>query len=172
MPKFYNFGDSSNTSVRVFLSYLGAYFDEQNKLPSLSSNKGLKEHKEKALAFQKNQCVYCKKTFEPHEKIEKDHIIPINKVSAGLHCWGNVLYCCSTCNRNKNTDLKQGITWQKHLEKNNAREIHNEWTKMYPSGEKYSDQLLKQCEEVYREIEKCMRTKINLSKTIFETNKI
>jgi hypothetical protein len=52
------------------------------------------------------RCAYCG---DAPPRLVEEHLVPMNRVSAGLHAWGNVAPACKTCN-----DIKSDGPWQSH----------------------------------------------------------
>ena len=82
--KSYPIGNAQNWTVRNILSNLGQEsFNEE-------------DWKETTLYFS-NSCAYCGEKGE----LQMDHVIPINKTSAGEHHLGNLVPSCKSCNSKK-----------------------------------------------------------------------
>ncbi len=99
--------DISNSAIRVFLQKVGEAYDQYRGLqPFKPTSSQWKE----VMDFFDSRCCYCDQSVHIKSAV-KDHLIPINKESIGLHAWGNVVPSCSDCNRKKhNRD------WQTFLE--------------------------------------------------------
>ncbi len=98
--------DISNFAIRVFLQKVGHAYDTARKFEPF---KPTTRQWNEVLSFFKDRCCYCGTKLTPSDST-KDHLIPLNKVSLGLHAWGNVVPCCGKCNRQKhNRD------WRKFL---------------------------------------------------------
>lgn len=158
MPLMYNYGDLSNTGVRVFLFHAGVKYDEELGNPVLKSRKGVDAHKKIALLFQSNSCFYCNKKFSDNLKPERDHIIPMKKETGGMHCWGNILYCCRSCNVEKD---KFAGNWKDYLNHKSVMNKYKEWLKLYPNGETESKKRAIECQEIYKELDTYMRNKVS-----------
>ena len=85
----YELADAQNYAVRVFLYQ----FSKQFKFFTY-------EYREKTLKYFDYRCPYTgiKITYQ---NSERDHIIPSNKESCGLHLYGNVLIVSKDANRRK-----------------------------------------------------------------------
>ncbi|WP_264001352.1 HNH endonuclease [Mycolicibacterium gadium] len=59
------------------------------------------------------QCAYCG---APVSKPIEEHLVPMNRVSVGLHAWGNVVPACKPCN-----DAKADNAWASHPRLDNDR---------------------------------------------------
>lgn len=157
MAKNMNYGDASNTSVRVYLTQAGIKFDKQNGLDSLNG-KGYEKHRAIALEFQNSCCFYCDKPFE-EENRDRDHVIPMNQEHGGIHCWGNVVYCCSKCNKEKN--FFQKGDWKAYLTYKGKDKLYQEWIAKYPNGQDESLKLIKTCKEIYGFVDEYLRKKVS-----------
>lgn len=89
---------ASNAAVRALLTLLGEKrdFDVLGLAPGELRNGKIKSrlHDE----FQ-GRCAYCQKKVGESGHI--DHLIPINRDSAGLHMLGNLVLACKSCNSKK-----------------------------------------------------------------------
>lgn len=90
--------DISNDAIRVFLQKVGEAYDTARGLRPFKPTR--KQWKEVFLFFEK-KCCYCNRRLKSVENATKDHLIPINKQSLGLHAWGNVVPCCERCDKQK-----------------------------------------------------------------------
>ena len=158
MAKYTNYGDASNTSVRVFLTQAGVEYDKKHNRESLNGHKGYNSHKAIAIKFQKSCCFYCDTPFDEKNKEERDHVIPMNRDFGGIHCWGNVIYCCSGCNSDKH-NFKDG-NWQNYLDHMGKTELYSGWVAMYSNGQKESKKLISTCREIYKYIDLYLRKKV------------
>lgn len=157
-------GDATNTSVRALLYTVGCEHDQKLYSKSLKSKSGLKTHKEEALAHQKNKCLYCQLDFSQEKKAQRDHIRPLEKTNAGIHSWGNVLYCCSDCNQAKDKYKDGYLEFIK--KKSKTEKIIKDWQKKYDPGynhihhNKYNDSksLASACNSLYLDIDKVLKS--------------
>ena len=98
-----------NRIVRLFLQEAGRRYDLNRGLtPYSAMTDDLKER------FG-NACAYCGVPFSEVSLVE-EHLVPINRSSAGLHSWGNIVPACRECNR-----LKADHPWDRHPRLNEAR---------------------------------------------------
>lgn len=100
--------DAANTAVRAYLTtlgekYLGHRFDT-------GSGEGKKIWLEIQERFD-NRCAYCD---EKVNRPTREHLDSFNKDTGGLHHPGNIVPCCSGCNRRRKVDGKE-IDWKTHL---------------------------------------------------------
>jgi hypothetical protein len=103
-----SYSDVPNRIVRLFLQEAGRQYDENRGLvPYSSMTDELKQR------FG-NACAYCGAQ-SPTELVE-EHLVPINRASAGLHSWGNVVPACKECN-----NQKRDHPWEQHPELNEER---------------------------------------------------
>ena len=82
-----SFSDVPNKTIKLFLQEAGRQYDENRELPRFRMCKELK------LRFG-NRCAYCGE----EKKLLSEHLVPMNKVGAGLHAWGNIVPACEPCN--------------------------------------------------------------------------
>ncbi len=159
MSKHYRRGDATNASIRTLLYTVGCEHDNSLYGKSLINEAGLVAHKSEAMLLQGNKCLYCRKDFGANLSMEKDHILPMEKRSAGIHSWGNVLYACSKCNQGKGNTEEQCKKFTTCSQE--TINIISEWQKRYNSGSitinhsLYKDvQSLQQaCNDLYSEID-------------------
>lgn len=98
--------DISNTAIRMFLQDVGKFYDE---LRELTPYRGTSSQKQEILSFFDGLCCYCGVGIGL-QTMNQDHLIPMNRVSLGLHAWGNVVPSCAGCN-----SKKQHKSWESYL---------------------------------------------------------
>ena len=88
-----SYSDVPNRIVHLFLQEAGASYDIA---------RGFKPFKRVAetLDFFDGRCAYCGAS---REALVEEHVVPRNRVSVGLHAWGNVVPACASCNRAKSS---------------------------------------------------------------------
>jgi 5-methylcytosine-specific restriction endonuclease McrA len=116
MASFNTFSDASNTSVRAFLTKVGAFYNDNKKFDT-TSGKG-KQIWETIKTDFNHTCCYCGKK---SDSLTMEHLIMINRTEFGLHHPGNVVPCCRTCNKRIRNKDKSFANWETHL-KHIARE--------------------------------------------------
>ena len=89
--------DIANFALRAFLTKVGHRYDE---LRGLEPFRPTKSQWLEVLQHFDCCCTYCGAGLAS-EEITKDHLIPLNKTSLGLHAWGNVVPSCAACNKAK-----------------------------------------------------------------------
>jgi hypothetical protein len=157
MPRHYRRGDVSNTTIRAKLYSEGVAFDKLNSKKHLGSEKGFQEHTDEALLFQNNKCLYCTKDFNNSDvRPQRDHIRPMEKENAGLHTWGNILFSCGKCNKEK--DRCPG-GWKIYLDsKPKAKDSVEKWQSIYKPGYEVSESLVQNCKDLYKQIDELLKT--------------
>lgn len=85
-----------NRIVHLFLQEAGERYDLARGFPPY------RKMTPELLARFDGGCAYC---FGPYEA--EDHVVPRNRLSAGLHAWGNVVPTCKSCN-----NAKRYSSWQ------------------------------------------------------------
>lgn len=135
----YEYGDAQNIAVRCFLNQFSKnfqYFDEY--------------YKNKTLEYFDYKCPYTDVELTLANMV-KDHVIPFNKKSCGLHVFGNVLIVDKKANSDKSSkSLEEYLkNYPERLQKikkfikvTGYKEIH----------EKYQQYLCETCNELYDEI--------------------
>ena len=104
--------DSANTNVRAFLTKIGAHY--LGRSFNHSSGKA-KLHWRKIVEETFNsQCAYCGIS-EKDAKLTMEHLIMFNRTECGLHHPGNVVPCCSPCNKRERGNDKNFVGWEDHL---------------------------------------------------------
>ncbi|MFD7523858.1 HNH endonuclease [Paenibacillus chitinolyticus] len=84
---------ASSQAIRALLRKLGKLYDIKRGLKPFSDNKDIYV----LLRYFDDSCCYCGKNLLNCEW-DKDHLIPMNKDSVGLHSWGNIVPSCKECN--------------------------------------------------------------------------
>ena len=101
--------DASNAFIRALLTVAGVNrdFEVLGILPGDLSNNKLRP---KLLSEFDGRCAYCDIELAD-QQMNIDHVVPINKTSAGLHMYGNLVPSCRPCNSaKKNLSLIQFAT--------------------------------------------------------------
>ena len=100
--------DAANTAVRAYLTTLGErYLGHGFNTGSGRGKQIWTEIKESFL----NRCAYCDQ--EP-SRLTIEHLSSFNGDTGGLHHPGNIVPCCSDCNRRRKED-SQEVDWKTHL---------------------------------------------------------
>jgi len=89
--------DISNSAIRIFLQDVGKFYDKARGLEPFGPKVA---QKDELLEFFNHKCCFCGTGID-RKSLSQDHLIPMNKTSLGLHAWGNVVPCCSSCNNEK-----------------------------------------------------------------------
>ena len=89
--------DISNSTIRIFLQKVSAFYDQQRNFDKFVPNK---KQKEELLEYFDYKCCYCGKDITLKD-FSQDHLVPMNRKDLGLHAWGNVVPCCKDCNNEK-----------------------------------------------------------------------
>ena len=89
--------DISNSAIRIFLQNVGKYYDKARGYDPFVPKK---HQKIELLSYFEDKCCFCTTPIN-FKSISQDHLVPMNKTSLGLHCWGNVVPCCKDCNNEK-----------------------------------------------------------------------
>ncbi|PIE47780.1 MAG: hypothetical protein CSA42_01990 [Gammaproteobacteria bacterium] len=89
--------DISNSAIRIFLQDVGKFYDEARGFEPFRPRVA---QKDELLEFFDYQCCFCGTAIN-RKSLSQDHLIPMNKSALGLHAWGNVVPCCSSCNNEK-----------------------------------------------------------------------
>lgn len=157
MPHHYRRGDVSNTTIRAKLYSEGVAFDKKINEKHLGNKKGFDEHTIEAKLFQENSCLYCNKKFNDSTmRPQRDHIRPMEQANAGLHTWGNILFCCSKCNKEKD---RFATGWLGYLKaKPHALKRVKQWQKRYNPGYEVSETLIQACKDLYKQIDDLLKT--------------
>ena len=98
--------DISNSAIRIFLQDVGKFYDEARGFESFRPKVA---QKDELLEYFNYECCFCGDTID-RKSLSQDHLIPMNKSALGLHAWGNVVPCCSSCNNEK-----QQKPWQQFI---------------------------------------------------------
>lgn len=98
--------DISNSAIRIFLQKAGQFYDKERRLEKFVPTKS---QKEELIEYFNGRCCYCGRGISASD-LYQDHLVPVNRDSLGLHAWGNVVPCCSSCN-----SAKQQQDWQVFL---------------------------------------------------------
>lgn len=57
------------------------------------------------------RCAYCGES----GKLQIEHLLMFNRKEYGLHHPGNIVPCCTVCNKRERRDDKSFMTWEEHL---------------------------------------------------------
>lgn len=102
-----SYSDVPNRVVRLFLQEAGREYDlNRGFQPFRRMNATLRDRFAGA-------CAYCGGT---EASLVAEHIVPMNRVSVGLHAWGNIVPACKACN-----DIKSGHSWEAHAQLDEKR---------------------------------------------------
>jgi hypothetical protein len=142
-------GDASNLAVRALLTLTG----ENHDLAVLGTPPGeLRDKKlKKRLALEfNNRCAYCNTDLS--DKMEVDHVVPMNQTSLGQHMYGNLVPACKDCNR-----AKRSLSLEEFLDKYRIRNATQLKNKIQTRARRYgvtppSDSLRKLVENLYLEV--------------------
>jgi hypothetical protein len=102
--------DAANTAVRAFLTEVGEKYWGKIFNTGTGSGKTIWE-KIKNDVFG-GCCCYCGKY---SEKLQIEHLIMFNREEYGLHHPGNVVPCCTDCNKRKKDNNGKHVSWEEHL---------------------------------------------------------
>jgi hypothetical protein len=97
--------DVANFAMRIFLQKVGEAYDTLRKFEIF---KPTDRQWQEVLDYFGGRCCYCGSDLGIDGT--QDHLVPQNKKQLGLHCWGNVVASCPSCNKNK-----QHRDWQVFL---------------------------------------------------------
>ena len=100
--------DAANTAVRAYLTTLGEKYLGHGF--NTGSGKGKQIWTEIKESF-RNRCVYCD---QESNRLTIEHLVSLNRDAGGLHHPGNIVPCCSGCNRRRK-DNGHEVDWKTHL---------------------------------------------------------
>ena len=100
--------DAANTAVRAYLTALGEKYLGHGF--NTGSGKGKRIWEEIRESFD-NRCAYCS---EKDVRLTIEHLTSFNRQAGGLHHPGNIVPCCSGCNRRRKENGME-IDWRTHL---------------------------------------------------------
>ena len=111
------YADAANTAVRAFLTSVGEhYLNERFDTGNGTGKRRWDVIKEKF----GNKCAYC----NTGGKLQIEHLVMFNRTEYGLHHPGNVVPCCSECNKRERRvveDKESGkkkkayVSWKEQL---------------------------------------------------------
>ncbi len=110
--------DAANTAVRAYLTTLGEKYLGHGF--NTGSGKGKQIWTEIKESFG-NRCAYCDQ--EP-DRLTIEHLVSFNRGDGGLHHPGNIVPCCSGCNRRRK-EGGQEVDWKSHLADVVGRDGHS-----------------------------------------------
>jgi 5-methylcytosine-specific restriction endonuclease McrA len=150
--------DISNSAIRIFLQDVGRFYDQERGYAPFSPTAN---QKDQLLEYFSYRCCFCNVEIDS-KTLSQDHLIPMNKTHLGLHAWGNVVPCCSSCNNEK-----QQKNWRAFLpRKSNEVEaqIRSALIENFVADMKYdpSINLHKYADNLYEDIGEVAMTLINL----------
>jgi hypothetical protein len=103
--------DSANTAVRSFLTKLGEQY--LGRSINTGSGKGKKDWARIKETVFGNACAYCGVS---DVALGMEHLIMFNRAECGLHHPGNLVPCCTPCNKRARDENKAYVDWRTHLE--------------------------------------------------------
>lgn len=90
--------DACNAAVRTYLTQEGKRWDRERHGDTADKWTFVR-----GCAEGYDHCIYCGSLLDGGRQL--DHIIPVNAKYGGLHCLGNVLFACKSCNSAKGGSL-------------------------------------------------------------------
>ena len=102
--------DSANTAVRAFLTKLGEHYLERRF--NTGSGKGKRDWLRIKESVFENRCAYCGIT---DVKLSMEHLVMFNRAECGLHHPGNIVPCCTPCNKRARDAEGRYVDWKSHL---------------------------------------------------------
>ncbi len=99
--------DAANTAVRAYLTRLGEKYLGRGF--NTGSGSGKQTWEEIKASFG-HRCAYC----GGDSKLTVEHLVSLNRTQGGLHHPGNLVPCCTGCNRRKKKS-GQEVDWRAHL---------------------------------------------------------
>ncbi len=103
--------DAANTSVRAYLTEVGEKY--WGKIFNTGTGSGkIIWHSIKSDVFH-GACCYCGRE---GDKFQIEHLIMFNREEYGLHHPGNIVPCCSDCNKRKKDANGKHVSWEEHLQ--------------------------------------------------------
>lgn len=171
----YNTGaDSANTMIRAFLTKIGELYLGSSFNTGSGAGKALWESIKDDFNY---SCAYCG---NKKDKLTIEHLVMFNRIECGLHHPGNIVPCCSQCNRRKKNDKGEYISWDQQLSL--IAKKHSDYTmrrkkilkhidaKNYPKLTKIQKNALKSiCEHLYDSTKQELNKSLNLYQSI-DTN--
>ncbi len=150
--------DISNHAIRIFLTRVGNYYDKARGFEPFIPNAN---QKKELLTYFDYECCYCGSEIKI-TTLSKDHLVPINKHSMGLHAWGNIVPSCSDCNKSKHQK-----EWEEFIkEKCEGKVLNNRKRKIqsFIKLKKYNPNLKlhKFAENLYKDVGEVSETLIKL----------
>jgi hypothetical protein len=131
MTNFNTDSDSANSAVRAFLTKVGAFYNQGKKF-NTSTGKG-KIIWEKIKEEFENSCCYCGKKL----KLTMEHLIMFNRIEYGIHHPGNIVPCCSECNKRIKKNGKY-LSWKEHLKTRSRKNYKKRLKKIEEHITKYN----------------------------------
>ena len=105
----YNTGsDSANTGVRAFLTKIGEFY--LGRSFNTASGEGKKDWIRIKKEVFESKCAYCNSDLE---KPTIEHLVMFNRTECGLHHPGNIVPCCSPCNKRDKDEEGNYLTWER-----------------------------------------------------------
>ena len=135
----YEYGDAQNIAVRCFLNQFSKnfqYFDEY--------------YKNQTLEYFDYKCPYTGVELTSSNMV-KDHVIPFNKKSCGLHVFGNVLIVDKKANSDKSSKSIEEYL-KNYPERLQKKKKFIKVTGYLEIHEKYQQYLCESCNKLYDEI--------------------
>ncbi|MCL5421104.1 MAG: HNH endonuclease [Nitrospirae bacterium] len=102
--------DAANTAVRAFLTEVGEKY--WGKIFNTGTGSGKATWEEIKNEVFSGCCCYCGKQ---SEKLQMEHLIMFNREEYGLHHPGNIVPCCTDCNKRRKDSNGKHVLWEDHL---------------------------------------------------------
>lgn len=102
--------DAANTAVRAFLTEVGEKY--WGRLFNTGTGSGKVIWEEIKNEIFTGKCCYCGRH---SAKLQMEHLIMFNREEYGLHHPGNIVPCCTDCNKRKKDNNGKHVSWEKHL---------------------------------------------------------
>ncbi|MBE0427393.1 MAG: HNH endonuclease [Nitrospirae bacterium] len=102
--------DAANTAVRAFLTEVGEKYWGKIFNTGTGSGKAI-WNKIKNEIFG-GCCCYCGKR---PDKLQLEYLIMFNREEYGLHHPGNIVPCCTDCNKRKKDNNGRHVSWEENL---------------------------------------------------------
>lgn len=146
---------AANIVVRAHLARVSKRLSDRFEYFERSLSKK-SENWNRVLLFFDHSCVYCGKRLDK-EKLQVEHLYPINKTDCGLHIINNVAPCCSICNNTKHNSKDCFFKLNETKDTLHIREDMLSKLKLHLGDyiefrEKENERLRKDCEHLYSSI--------------------
>lgn len=139
--------DSANTGIRAFLTQVGEFY--LGRSFNTSSGKAKNDWLRIKQEVFEEECAYCGQS---EKKLQMEHLVMFNRKDCGLHHPGNIVPCCTDCNKREKDEDQRYVGWEVQLEL--VCKKNNDIEKFFPRKKKIQEHIKSECYPSLNEAER------------------